>query len=255
MKLAAYQGSGTSRDPRANLELMAKQARIASDLGAELLIFPELFLSGYNIGDTVWKLAEPVDGPSLKRACEIARTHHLALVFGYPEREGSQVYNSSVLINSTGEQVANYRKMHLFGSEEKRLFMPGDQFVHHKMNGWQLGLLICFDIEFPESARTLAIQGTQLLVIPTAITDTRIAEITIPARALENQLFIAYINRTGTEDELTYSGKSCIVGPSGSVLASADEFSKLLFVDLDQSAIKRERSRFSYLQERRFDCY
>jgi 5-aminopentanamidase len=255
MKLAAYQGSGTSGNPSANLELIAKQARIASDLGAEILVFPELFLSGYNIGDAMWKLAEPSDGYSLKRASEIARTHNLALLFGYPERDGSHVYNSSVLINSAGKQVANYRKMHLFGSEEKRLFIPGDEFVFYKINDWLLGLLICFDIEFPESARTLALQGVQLLVIPTAITDTKIAEITIPARALENQLFIAYINRTGTENELTYSGKSCIVGPDGSVLASADESSKLLFVDLDQSAIQRERGRFSYLQERRFDCY
>jgi 5-aminopentanamidase len=255
MKLAAYQGSGTSGAPVANLELMAEQAQLAADLGAELLIFPELFLSGYNIGDSAWKLAEPVNGSSLKRAREIARTHHIALVFGYPERSGLEVYNSSVLIDSAGMQVSNYRKMHLFGPEEKRLFTSGDQFVLHEMNGWQLGLLICFDIEFPESARALALQGAQLLVIPTAITDTRIAEITIPARALENQLFIAYINRTGTEDDLTYSGKSCIVGPDGTVLACADESPKLLFLDLDQLAIQRERSRFSYLQERRFDCY
>ncbi len=255
MKLAAYQGSGTSGDPGANLELMAQQAQIASDLGAELLIFPELFLSGYNIGDAMWKLAEPVNGSSLKRAREIARTHHIALVFGYPERSGLEVYNASVLIDSTGERIANYRKMHLFGSEEKRLFTSGDQFVLQEMNDWQLGLLICFDIEFPESARALALQGAQLLVIPTAITDDRIAEITIPARALENQLFIAYINRTGTEDDLTYSGKSCIVGPDGMVITSAAEQPTLLFAEIDQAFIQKEHSRFSYLKERRFDCY
>jgi 5-aminopentanamidase len=255
MKLAAYQGSGISGDPGANLELIAEQARIASELGAELLIFPELFLSGYNIGDAMWKLAESLNGHSLKRASEIARTHNLALLFGYPEKEGTQVYNSSVLINSAGKRVANYRKMHLFSAKEKRLFVPGDQFVFCKINDWQLGLLICFDIEFPESARTLALQGVQLLVIPTAITNSKIAEITIPARALENQLFIAYINRTGTENELTYAGKSCVAGPDGKVLSSAGDSTKLLFADLDQSAIQRERSKFSYLQERRFDCY
>ena len=125
MKLAVCQEKSTAGDVPGALELLRRRALAAAEAGAGLAIFPEMFLTGYNIGEAVFKLAEPVAGPSSQKAAAIARQAGVALLYGYPERDGDTVYNSALLIDRNGRPLANYRKAHLYGGEEKRLFRGG----------------------------------------------------------------------------------------------------------------------------------
>ena len=133
----------------------------------------------------------------------------------------------------------------------------------HSIAGTKVGVLICYDVEFPEAVRILAQQGVELVAVPTALvvpsppvpTSIEISKTLVPARALENQIFIAYVNRSGSEGDLAYCGLSCVVGPDGKDLVRAGSESALLFAEIDHSAIAKERSTYSYLDERRPELY
>jgi 5-aminopentanamidase len=256
MELAIYQGSGTLGDVAKNLELLAQTAATAKQQGADFLILPELFLTGYNLGNDMKQLAQSQDSAALQQAAAIAHTHQLALLFGYPEQDGDIFYNSAILIDQAGQVVANYRKTHLFGGEQQ-LFSPGSECVIHSIAGIRVGVLICFDAEFPEAVRNLALQGAELIAIPTAnmFPYTLIPEMVIPTRALENQIYVAYVNRIGTEKDLTYCGLSSVVGPDGKNLVKAGLKETLLVTEIDQAAIASERIVYCYLKERRPELY
>jgi len=258
MKLAVHQTAGVFRSPADNLARLRRAAGEAAGEGADLLVLPELWLTGYNLGDAVFELAEPADGPSAAAVAEIAAAAGIAVLYGYPEREGARIFNAALLIGRDGRRLANARKAHLFGSEEKLRFTPGDRdFALADLAGTRLGILICYDVEFSEAVRALALAGAQLIAVPTALMDPYgfIASRMVPVRAYENQLFIAYANRIGREGELTYCGSSCIVGPDGHDLARAGRDETLLVVEIDRAALAVQRSVFSYLDDRRPELY
>jgi 5-aminopentanamidase len=257
MKIAAYQGQGVKGEVPAALNLIGRTATAAAMQGAGLVIFPEMFLTGYNIGDAVLSLAEPADGPSAAEAGKIARQAGVALLYGYPEREGDRVYNAALLIDKTGRVAANYRKTHLYGSEEKRLFAPGDDLVVAELDGLKAGILICYDVEFPEAVRALALAGAELIAVPTALIEPFdiVARTLVPARAFENQVYVAYAGLCGREGSLGYCGLSCIAGPDGRDLARAGADPCVLFAEVDPSAISKGRQANPYLCDRRSEIY
>jgi predicted amidohydrolase len=197
MKIAIYQGQGRPKRVNENLEIIRSAALSATKQGARLIIFPEMFLTGYNIGDAIFGLAEPPDGPGAQKAAAIAREANIALLYGYPEKFDAVVYNSAILIDRHANVLANYRKTHLFGPAENRLFQAGTALVLTRLEGLTIGILICYDVEFPEAVRALTNAGAQLIAVPTALMKPycRIAETVVPARAYESQVFIAYVNR------------------------------------------------------------
>ncbi len=243
MKIAICQSAGSPGRRDENLQTMEKAAREATRRGARLVIFPELFLTGYDIGEKVVQLAETREGPSAREAATIARRNGTALLYGYPERAGGRVYNAARLVDEGGGFAANYRKTHLYGAVEKRLFHPGDRLVVADVAGVKTAILICYDIEFPEAVRCLARAGAQLVAVPTALMrpHCRIARTVVPARAHENQLYVAYANRCGRETVLEYCGLSCVAGPRGEDLARADTMPALLLADIEQRAIEAAR--------------
>ena len=182
MKIAIYQGAGKPARVDENLDIIKGQALAAAAQGADLIIFPELFLSGYNIGQTVQELAEPADGPACRQASQIAREANIAILYGYPEKLDTAVYNSALLIDRTGNTRANYRKTHLFGNYEKRFFQPGDALIMAQLEGLNIGILICYDVEFPEAVRALMYAGADLIAVPTALMKDycRVAEHVVP---------------------------------------------------------------------------
>ncbi|WP_277343792.1 nitrilase-related carbon-nitrogen hydrolase, partial [Pseudomonas viridiflava] len=124
--------------------------------GAQLLVCPEMFLTGYNIGAAaVQRLAQPADGAAARQIAGIARHTGVAIAYGYPERgEDGRLYNAAQLIDAHGNRLGNYRKTHLFGDADRAMFSAGEQApALFEFNGWKLGLLICYDLEFPENAR------------------------------------------------------------------------------------------------------
>ena len=257
MKIAIYQGEGKPAQMKDNLEILRRSAREAADQGAQLLICSEMFLSGYNIGDTVFELAETANGSSMQKAAEIAREANIAVLYGYPERFKEVVYNSALLLDRNGTPLANYRKTHLYGQEENRLFKPGDSFVLTKLAGVKIGILICYDLEFPEAVRTLALAGAELIAVPTALMQPycRVAQLVVPTRAYENQVFVAYANRCGHEANLNYCGLSCIVSPDGKDLVRAGTIEGLFVAEINAADIMASREQNPYLTDLRADLY
>ncbi len=200
-------------------ENVAECLDLMDRLQADLWVLPELFASGYNFRTRAEasRCAEEVpSGPlcSLLKAWTKARD--CAVVAGLPEKTRGRLYNSAVLVN--GGRVHLYRKTHLFGNE-KRFFAPGDTgFWTAPVKGVKVGVMICFDWFFPESCRTLALRGAQViahsanLVLPWGPEGMKI-------RSLENRVFTATANRVGSERGLRYIGLSQVVAPNGGLLA------------------------------------
>ncbi|MFI2781572.1 carbon-nitrogen hydrolase family protein [Streptomyces sp. ALB3] len=258
LRTALLQSSGRAGSVDANLATLDEAAGRAASTGARLLVCPEMFLTGYAIGDAVPELAEPVDGPAAQAVAEICARHGLAVHYGYPERDGEAVFNAAQLIGPDGAPLANYRKTHLFGSFEEEWFTPGRRLVvQADLDGVKIGLLICYDVEFPENVRAHALAGTELLLVPTALMHPFpfVAEAVVPVRAFESQLYIAYVNRTGQEGEFDFTGLSCLAGPDGTVRARAGRGEELLVGEVDPGLLAGSRAANPYLRDRRPGLY
>jgi nitrilase len=259
LRLALWQSSGTPGGKAANLAALARIARAAAQAGAELLLCPECWLSGYNLTPAdIAAQAEPACGPSAAAIAAIARQSGLAIVYGYAEREGARLYNSAAAIGPDGALLGHYRKTHLFGDFERGLYMPGTAFAPpFTYRGWQLGMLICYDVEFPEAVRSVALAGAELLLIPTAITPEYgcVPGSIVPARAVENQIFVAYCDHAGVENGLAYLGGSCLMGPDGKALSSAGAGEALLIASISRAGLAAAAQLFPYRRERRPELY
>jgi predicted amidohydrolase len=193
---------------------------------ADLLVLPELFNSGYLFLSTeeVASAAEPIpEGPTTQLLMRLAREQNMHIVAGLAEEAGGELYNSAALI-TPGEDVTAYRKIHLF-MDEKEFFRSGDQgFPVVDVGPARLGLMVCFDWIFPESARILALKGADIICHPANLV-LPFCQKAMVTRCLENGVFAITANRTGAETRgdksLTYSGLSQVIGPRGEVLCSA----------------------------------
>jgi len=230
---------------------------------AELLVLPELFNSGYLFlyRQEAAKLAEPIpQGPTTQRLLRLARETDTHLVAGLAEEAGRRLYNSAILVSPAG-WARTYRKSHLF-VDEKTFFHPGDSgFLTFDIGAARLGLMVCFDWIYPESARILALKGADIICHPANLVLPYCQRAMI-TRCLENGLFIITANRTGTESRgeksLTYSGMSQITGPRGEVICSAgpdEEVVGVAQVDPLRSRDKRITERNDLLADRRTDLY
>lgn len=258
MRIALLQSSGRPGSVVENLEVLDEAAGRAAAAGAGLLVAPEMFLTGYAIGDDIARLAEPADGDSADAVADLAGRHGLAVAYGYPERDGETVYNAAQLISADGVSLANYRKTHLFGCFERDHFTPGDRpVVQADLGGLTVGLMICYDVEFPENVRAHALAGTGLLVVPTAQMHPFqfVAESMIPVRAFENQMYVAYVNRVGREGEFEFVGLSTLAGPDGVARARAGREEELVFADADPAFVAASREANPYLKDRRPGLY
>ncbi|WLQ32698.1 carbon-nitrogen hydrolase family protein [Streptomyces castrisilvae] len=258
LRTALLQSSGRPGSVAGTVELLEDAARRAADTGARLLVCPEMYLTGYAIGDDVPRLAEAADGPAARAVAEIAARHRIAVHYGYPERDGDTLYNSAQLIGPDGTALAHYRKTHLFGDFEQHWFTPGDEpVIQAVLDGVRIGLLTCYDVEFPENVRAHALAGADLLLVPTALMHpfSFVAESVVPVRAFENQLYIAYVNRTGQEGPFDFTGLSCLAGPDGTVRARAGRGEELVTADIDPALLAASRAANPYLRDRRPGLY
>lgn len=253
IRLSALQMQTAGPDAAANLARIETAAREAARAGATLLVTPELGVTSYGGGEKIRELAETADGAIVARLAKIARETGVALVGGFAEKDGDAVYNSAVYTDGSGKPSV-YRKSHLYGEYERNLFTPEKPstclFSHR---GMTLGMLICYDVEFPENVRRLALAGAEMILVPTATpkgaSGTFIAEKMIPVRAFENQIFIAYVNNIGRDGDFDYAGRSIIAAPDGTPLATAGLAEQLLTVDIEPQLYARSRSENTYLRD------
>lgn len=258
MRTALLQSSGRPGSTAENLKVLDEAAGRAAAAGAALLVTSELFLTGYAVGDDIGVLAEPADGDAADAVAEIAGRHGLAVAYGYPERDGERVFNSVQLVAADGTRPANYRKTHLFGCFERDHFTPGEQpVVQTELNGLTVGLMICYDVEFPENVRAHALAGTDLLLVPTAQMHPFqfVAESVVPVRAFENQMYVAYVNRVGPEGEFEFVGLSTLAGPDGVARSRAGRAEELILADADPAFLAASREANPYLRDRRPGLY
>ena len=257
LTLAVLQCAPLSEQWQANLQRLDAAAARAHAAGAHLLLTPEMFITGYNIGaGAVYALAQPRDGVYAKVVSDIARNHSIAIVWSYPER-GAQgaIYNAAQWTSSNGRPMLHYRKSHLYGTLDHSQFsagtLGGDNSALAQIHGWSIGLLICYDVEFPETTRSLALAGADCVLVPAANMDCYdiVPTTLVSARAFENQMVLAYANYCGAEGELHYGGLSSVVDALGQPLAAAARDDALLMATLKPEALDDARIQQTHLRE------
>lgn len=271
IRLAIYQNNGgpvgTQEAISHYLSTMSLVAEEAKKYNAQVVSFPELYLTGYAVSpEEVCLLAQELNGSLLKEVALIAERHQIAIICPYPEKsiidENTHYFDSIALFSPEGTLLKNYRKTHLWGPDESKIYSPGHQFCDengpysiHEINGFKVGLLNCYEAEFGELSRLMALKGAQLVVIPTAAdiwtllsTGERtkmpypdVSHNLIPAHAYENTMFISYCNRSGIETRLnsdgkeveigSYLGNSVIAGPHGDIVLSPRNEETLMIAD------------------------
>ncbi|MEA3296318.1 MAG: nitrilase-related carbon-nitrogen hydrolase [candidate division Zixibacteria bacterium] len=211
---------------------------ITTDEAADLLVLPELCNSGYNFQSVshAWELSEKISDSVFVRFLESkCRKHNLHIISGFNERDGDNLYNTSLLIGPQG-YIGKYRKLHLF-LNEKDIFAPGDVGVQvFDIGLCRLGMLICFDWVFPEVWRVLALKSADLICHPSNLVIPGLAQRAIPVHALTNRIYIVTANRTGVEGDLSFTGQSVIADPNGEILARASAAGEeVTVIDMDVS--------------------
>lgn len=256
LNLALFQARPAFRSvDEALSELDSAMSRAAAS-GAEMLVTPELYFSGYGSSNAVRAAGQVQGSPALRAAGQLAARHRVGLVLGYPEKSGSALYNSASVFDRGGHLISNYRKVALPNDFERDCFTPGTGPEAFDFQGVRCSILICYDIEFPELARRAAFLGTELLLVPTALrTKWRfVSDAIVPSRAYENAMFIGYCDYAADESNSQFSGTSSICAPDGQHLCRATGSEDLVFATIDTSAVHLRKSDFDCLQDlKRFD--
>jgi len=241
-----------------NLAKAKKHINLAATRGASAIIFPELYLTGYSLGKRTVEMAETIDGPSIRCIVALAKQYKIAVLMGFPELnpQNNHIYDSMFIVDEKGHFCGSYRKTHLFQTE-KIWFHPGMNFSVIDFGLGPTGLLICYDLEFPEAARTLALNGAKWIATSTGnmVPNQHLQEINVQARAAENRLWVAVANRVGQEGNLSFFGGSAVADPYGNLIAQSKDGEELLFVDIDLARATKARLNADYLVDRRPEIY
>lgn len=251
-RLKLAQSSGALSGVSERLAWLESQLK-AHAHDCDLMLLPEGFSCGYNIPDQIAGMAEPSNGPTAQKIAALAKIHNTAILYGYSERDGETIYNSAQCIDAQGNSIANHRKLMLPPGFEQEHYTAGTTATIFDFMGIKCGILICYDIEFPENTRHLADQGVQCVLAPTAlgIDWGVVSERTAPARAFENGIYMAYANSCGTENNATYFGGSCIIGPNGQDIARAGQESETLVATINVNTVATAQTRLPYLTARK----
>jgi 5-aminopentanamidase len=257
IRLALAQVPSAYYDKEANLERAERAMRNASREGAAAILFPEMFLTGYLVWDRIAELAEPLEGPSISRLRELAAKFRILTICGFPETDvDGALYNSACVIERDGRLLGAYRKTHLF-ADEPRAISAGNQLPVFETVLGPTGILICYDVEFPEAARALSLGGAHVVLVPTANMEPYelSQDVYLRSRALENGIFVATTNTVGADEMYRYFGKSAVADPKGNVVARAGDDQEIVVADLDLSMSAEAQLGSPYLDRRRPSLY
>ncbi|TCP29627.1 putative amidohydrolase [Scopulibacillus darangshiensis] len=223
MNIATAQFDPVLKDKQKNLEKMIGYLKKAKKQDADLVVFPEMALTGYSVGDILPAIAETKDGESLKKLGKVCKDQKIHALVSFPEKENGAFYISSALLKDDGTTCGIYRKTHLFDTEAK-YFTRGSSWPVFDTKFGKIGVMICYDLEFPEVSRLLRLNGAEVILVNTAnmIPYEHHQNIYMQSRALENEVPIVICNRIGHEGELAFFGHSMAVDPEGKVIFKLD---------------------------------
>lgn len=233
----------------ANLEKLLKLISTGHIMDS-LLILPEMTMTGFTMKSDVF--AEPLKGDTFRFYAKIAYDNNVHVIGGIIEQENNEFYNTLVHVNPLGELINSYRKIHPFSySGENKFYTPGKKTVITEINGWKTGLSICYDLRFPELFRKYAKLGVELIIVIANWPDTRIGQwkSLLCARAIENQCYVAAVNRVGDDPHLHYNGCSCVFDPMGNEVACLLNLEKIITADISKENITRVRNKFPFLDD------
>jgi 5-aminopentanamidase len=260
MKAAVAQMNSILCDVQGNLRKVEALMRSASGLGADIVLVPETFTTGYNVGDRIDEVSDSIPGKTTDFLAKLCRELRIHFYGSFIEKDGGKYHNTAVLLSPKGEILARYRKVHLF-SAEKEMFESGCEYKVVKTELGTLGLTICMDLLFPEYIRGLVLSGAEYILNSTdwlryGPIDQWQWHFQQPralatVRALENTVPLAMACQWGTEGNFAKFGYSCIVSPSGRVLAGVEEGEGVAVHDLSLSGVGDWRTIASYMEDRK----
>jgi predicted amidohydrolase len=242
-KIALVQVDCRFADVPANRAMIRAKLREAARQQARLIVFPECILTGYGFASTdeAWPCAEKLPGPTSDEIAKDCRELGVWCVYGMLECGGDRFYNACALVGPNGF-IASYRKVHLPTMGIDRFAAPGDRlFAVHDLGGLKLGINICYDGSFPESSRVLTLLGAELIVLPTNWPSAAVLPLT-QARAIENHVYYAAVNRIGEERGFRYIGCSRLVDFNGNLMVSSpDDRAEILFAEIEPEKARDKR--------------
>lgn len=255
IKAAAIQFNIKPGDTGSNLLYLLEALRRVSANGANLAVLPEMWSSGFaykNLNQLALETASIVE-----QLLELSKELNLVIVGSMPEPNGDKVFNTVFLMDN-GKIAGTYRKIHLFSLlGEDRAFSAGQSRLLAETSIGKIGVIICYDIRFPELSRRLALEGADIICIPAQWPKPRDEHwrTLVRARAMENQLFVVASNASGLIGKLDFFGMSMIVDPKGDILAEADAAETEIYAELDLPAIEEWRLQIPCFADRKPDLY
>ncbi len=252
IKIGCAQLETENGDVKTNLSRIDQMTRKAKDAGCSVVVFPELATTGYGRPEAVASMAEPIPGPMSRVLAAIAGEQEIALAVGMAEEAEGERFNSMLLLGPDGTELGRYRKVHLWDTE-KGWAKPGGEFPVFSWNGCRIGMWICYDSRFPETARSLAKKEVEIGLVSTAwLGPADEWELAIRSRAMDNGIFVAASALLGTP----FHGVSLIVDPHGKVIASGEPGkTELVVAEIDTGEAVRFRERVPLLKDLRPDAY
>jgi omega-amidase len=260
MKIAIAQIECTVGNVSSNLNKISVFIKKAAEEGCRVVIFPEMADTGYDVSQVARYASSWERGP-IERIQKDAIQGSLYVICGLSELVNGRIYNVLAVVGPDGQLMTKYRKTHLAAFSplhEDKIFTPGNSFETVQIGDMIWGLMICYDLRFPEFSRSLALEGSEVLVLSSAWPFPRLRHwnTLIAARAIENQVFVAAANYVGKNASVTFCGSSRIVDPFGVTIASASEEREVLIVgEIEKTEVDRVRKTMPVLEHRRNDLY
>ena len=261
-KIALVQYQSVLGDLQKNADRAVEMVREAAAKGAKIVCFPEMFNTGYNfqlIGDGFHNCGETIDGHTITRLQKVAKecACYVIAPITLEKKVKGVFYNAAVVIDDEGVVLGDYSKHHLWAAE-RYYFHAGEDIPVFDTKYGKIGVMICYDAGFPETARVLTLKGAELIFMPSAwrIQDWDMWNLNIPQRALENTLYVAGVNRFGHEDDLYMFGNSKVADWRGRIIAeSKEEKEEIVYAEIDLDQLTKARLDIHYLKDRRPDSY
>ena len=243
-------------DVQRNLTAAKRRILRLGQQGVQLVVLPEMWSTGFD-NENLEELSETTPR-ILEDLAEVSERLHLTIVGSLPEKRPDGVYNTAYVVDRNGSIAGVYQKLHLFSpTGEDRYFRAGHEAVVAKTPLGPLGLMICYDLRFPELCRCLTLRGACMVVVMAQWPAVRVAhwEALLKARAIENQLFVLGVNRCGQDSHRVYAGHSRIISPDGEIIVKAGNRAASLLADIDLRLVEETRRQIPCLQERMPEAY